>query len=145
MQNNHCRKQFFSFSKVKHRIFIPMDCSPPGSSVHGILQARIPEWVAIPFSRGSSWPRDQTWFSCTAGKLFTIWALREDPKMTTQPSSYTPMYIPQIIKNWYSKEYMGTFVHSSKIHESYRVEAGQCPSMDEWINKSQYIQMMNII
>ena len=37
-----------------------MDCSPPGSSVHGILQARILEWVAIPFSRGSSWPRDQT-------------------------------------------------------------------------------------
>ena len=37
-----------------------MDCSPPGSSVHGILQARILEWVAIPFSRGSSWPRDRT-------------------------------------------------------------------------------------
>ena len=36
----------------------PMDCSPPGSSVHGILQARILEWVAIPFSRGSSQPRD---------------------------------------------------------------------------------------
>ena len=41
----------------------PMDCSPPGSSVHGILQARILEWVAIPFSRGSSWPRNQTWVS----------------------------------------------------------------------------------
>ena len=38
----------------------PMDCSPPGSSVHGILQARILEWVAMPSSRGSSWPRDQT-------------------------------------------------------------------------------------
>ena len=37
-----------------------MDCSPRGSYVHGILQARIPEWVAVPFSRGSSWPRDQT-------------------------------------------------------------------------------------
>ena len=36
----------------------PMDCSPPGSSVHGILQARILEWVAIPFSRESSQPRD---------------------------------------------------------------------------------------
>ena len=41
----------------------PMDCSPPGSSVHGILQTRILEWVAIPFSRGSSWPRDQTHLS----------------------------------------------------------------------------------
>ena len=52
----------------------PMDCSPPGSSVHGILQARTLEWVAISFSRGSSWPRDQTcisWFSCTAGGFFT--------------------------------------------------------------------------
>ena len=38
----------------------PMECSPQGSSVHGILQARILEWVAIPFSRGSAWPRDQT-------------------------------------------------------------------------------------
>ena len=38
----------------------PMDCSPPGSSVHRLLQARILEWVAIPFSRESSWPRDQT-------------------------------------------------------------------------------------
>ena len=41
----------------------PMDCSPPGSSVHGILQARVLEWVAMPFSRGSSWPGDQTWIS----------------------------------------------------------------------------------
>ena len=49
----------------------PMDCSPPGSSVHGILQARILEWVAMPSSRGSSGPRDQTWISCTAGRFFT--------------------------------------------------------------------------
>ena len=42
----------------------PMDCSPPGSSIHGILQARILEWVAIPFSRGSSQPKDQTRVSC---------------------------------------------------------------------------------
>ena len=47
----------------------PRDCSPPGSSVHGILQARILEWVAIPFSRGSSWLRERTWVSCIAGKL----------------------------------------------------------------------------
>ena len=39
----------------------PVDCGPPGSSVHGILQARILEWVAISFSRGSSQPRDQIW------------------------------------------------------------------------------------
>ena len=55
----------------------PMDCSSPGSSVHGILQARILEWVAISFSRGSSRPWDQTQFSHTAGRLFTDWATRE--------------------------------------------------------------------
>ena len=49
----------------------PMDCSQPGSSVHGIFQARILEWVAMPFSRGSSWPMDWTRVSCTAGRFFT--------------------------------------------------------------------------
>ena len=52
----------------------PMDCSPPGSSVHGILQARILGWVAFPFSRESSWPRDGTRVSCIAGRFFTGWA-----------------------------------------------------------------------
>ena len=55
----------------------PMDCSPPGFSVQGILQGRILEWVAIPFSRGSSWPRDQTRVSCFADGFFTFWATRE--------------------------------------------------------------------
>ena len=54
-----------------------MDYSPPGSSVHGILQARILEWVALPSSRGSSQPRDWTQVSCIAGGFFTIWATRE--------------------------------------------------------------------
>ena len=55
-------------------LYDPMDCSPPGSSVHGILQARILEWVAIPLSRGSSSPRDQTQVSCVScieGRFFT--------------------------------------------------------------------------
>ena len=55
----------------------PMDCSPPGSSVPGILQARILEWVAMPSSRESSQPRDQTQVSRTAGRFFTVWATRE--------------------------------------------------------------------
>ena len=55
----------------------PMDCSLPGSSVHGIFQARILEWVAIFFSRGSSGSRDQTRVSHIAGRLFTVWATRE--------------------------------------------------------------------
>ena len=54
----------------------PMDCSPPGSSVHRILQVRILEWVAIFSSRGSSWPRNWTHFRI-ASRFFTIWASRE--------------------------------------------------------------------
>ena len=50
----------------------PKDCSPPGSSVHEILQARILEWVAISFSRGSSRPRDETWVSYTAGGVYIL-------------------------------------------------------------------------
>ena len=55
----------------------PMDCSPPGSSVHGILQARILEWVAIPFFRVYFWPRGWTQVSCIAGRFFTIWDTRK--------------------------------------------------------------------
>ena len=54
----------------------PRDHSPPGSSVHRILQARTLEWVAIPFSRGSFQPRDRTQFSCIAGGFFTVWVSR---------------------------------------------------------------------
>ena len=52
-------------------------CSPPGSSVLWIVQARIPEWVTISFSRGFSWPRNQAWVSRTAGRFFAVWATRE--------------------------------------------------------------------
>jgi len=58
-------------------LFDPMDYSPLGSSVYGILQARILEWVAIPFSRESDRPRDWTQVSRIAGRLFTDWATRE--------------------------------------------------------------------
>ena len=59
----------------------PMDYSRLGSSVRGISQARVPEWVAISFSRGSSQPRDRTQVSCIAGRCFTIWATREAIKV----------------------------------------------------------------
>ena len=67
----------------------PRDCSPPGSPVHEIFQARILEWIAISFSRGSSQPRDWTWVFCIAGRLFTGWAMRE----VTYKESWVP-------KNW---------------------------------------------
>ena len=57
----------------------PVDCSTPGSSIHGILQVRILEWVATPFSRRSSQSREQTQVSCIAGGFFTIWTTRETP------------------------------------------------------------------
>ena len=77
-----------------------MDCSPPGSSVLGILQARILEWVAVPFSRGSSWPWDWTQVSCIAGRFFTIWATREALYMYV----YLYMYI-------YAYAYKHTHTH----------------------------------
>ena len=63
-------------AKLCYHSYDPRHCSPPGSSVHGILQARILEWVDIFFSRESSWPRKWTSVSCTAGRFFN-WATRE--------------------------------------------------------------------
>ena len=62
-------------------LFDPMDRIPPGSSVHEILQARILEWVAVPFSRGSSQPRDQTQVSCIGGRFLPAESPRK-PKNT---------------------------------------------------------------
>ena len=55
----------------------PTLCDPMDYTVHGIFQAKILEWIAIPLSRGSSQPRDWTQVSCTAGRFFTIWATRD--------------------------------------------------------------------
>ena len=60
----------------------PMGCSLPGSSVHGIFQARILEWVAISFCRESSWSRGRTWVSHIVGRRFTIWATRQAHRNT---------------------------------------------------------------
>ena len=85
----------------------PMDCSPPGSSVHGIFQARvlewgaissrILEWAAILYSRWSSWPRDGNRVSCLAGGFFTVWATREAPLLyeafgNSEPRSFVFSY-----------------------------------------------------
>ena len=66
----------------------PVDCSPPGPSVHGILQARTLEWVAIAFSRGASRRRDWTRVSCTTGRFFTIWATREAQALSLNAKSH---------------------------------------------------------
>ena len=56
-----------------------MDCNPPGSSVHGIFQARVLGWVAISFFRGSSWPRDQNWIFSIGRWILYLWATWEAP------------------------------------------------------------------
>ena len=78
------RTNSWTWGKVKVKVTLScltlcsaMDCSLPGSSGHWILQARILEWVAIPFSRGSSQPRNRTGVSCVASGFFTSWATRE--------------------------------------------------------------------
>ena len=68
---------YWDWSEVKVAQSCLTLCNPMDYTVHGILQARILEWIAIPFSRGSSWPRNQTGISWIAGGFFTSWATRE--------------------------------------------------------------------
>ena len=79
--NNNICEALWDFEVIAAQLYLtlcdPMDCRLPDTSVHGISQARILEWVAIPFCRGSSWPRDRTWVSCIAGRFFLVWATRE--------------------------------------------------------------------
>ena len=80
----------------------PMDCSLPGSSVHGIFQARILEWVAFPFSRRSSWPRDWTWVSRVVGRHFTIWATKKSERGE--------------LKNWLKTQHSENYDHGIWSH-----------------------------
>ena len=122
----------------------PMDCSPLDSSIHGIFQARVLMWIAISFSRGSSWPRDQTRVSCIAGRHFTIWATREalsmehlDICLFLMPSNCLLNYscisikiaIPSgnptpghIDRTLIWKRYMHPCVHSNTIYNSQVME-----------------------
>ena len=72
---NHCLEHKVILIDKKVKVNVPQLC-PPGSPVHGILQARILEWVAVPFSRGSSQPRDWNQVSHVAGRFSAIWATR---------------------------------------------------------------------
>ena len=78
----------------------PMDCSLPGSSVHGIFQAIVLEWVAISFSRGSSWPRDRTRVSCIVDRRFTVWATGEVPyKLKTQSIQFSHSVVSDSLRS----------------------------------------------
>ena len=118
-----------------------MDCSLPGFYVHGILQARIVEWVATSFSRGSSWPRNQTQVSCIAGMFFTNWALREalffnirsdQIRSVTQscPTLCDPLCTPGLPVHYQLPDFTQTHVHqvSDAIQPSHPlVPFSSCP------------------
>ena len=99
----------------------PMDCSLPGSSVHGIFQARELEWGAISFSRGSSWPRDRTWISCIAGRRFIVWATREVPVIIQVEKQ----------KNVESKSWELSFIKGIKMATHSRTIAWKIPWTEE--------------
>ena len=77
----------------------PMDCSPPDSSVHGILQTRTLEWIIIPFFRGSSQLRDWTRVSCIAGRFITIWATWRI-SWTEDPGRLQSMRLQRVRHDW---------------------------------------------
>ena len=88
-------KMFLKVSQSRLTLCDPINCSLPSSSVHGILQTRILEWVAISFSRGSSWPRDRIWVSCIVGRVFTFWATRDTQSISKSSWLYL-QNIPRI-------------------------------------------------
>ena len=83
--------------KVKVAQSCPTLCDPMDYTVHGILQARILEWVAFPFFRGSSQPRDQTQFSRIAGRFFTSWATREAQMIEGSSQDKAPDTFPSVL------------------------------------------------
>ena len=105
----------------------PMDCSPSGSSVHGILQARILEWVAMPSCRASSQPRDQTQVSCTAGRFSEP---PGNPKNTGVGNlSLLQGIFPTQESNW-------GLLHCRQISQLFQLSYQGSPTTDEWINKT---------
>ena len=129
-----------------------MDYSSLGSSVHGILQARIWEWVSIPFFMRSSPPRNWTLVSCIAGRLFTIWAIKEVEKAMAPHSSALAWEIPwteepgrlqfmgwqRVGHNWVTSLSLFTFMHWRRKWQPTQVllpgesqgwESGGLPSM----------------
>ena len=92
----------------------PTNCTPPGSSVYGILQARILEWVAIPFSRGSSQPRDRTLVSRITGRFFTVWATGKSlPRLLSLIKRFR---VYMVIAPWGQGLYCSQFCIHSACH-----------------------------
>ena len=117
----------------------PMDCNPPASSVRGILQARILEWVAIPFSRASSQPKDWTQFSCIAGRFFTIRATAaaakslqscptlRDPTDGSPPGSPVPGILQARTLEWVAISLSNAWKWKVKVKSLSRVRLLETP------------------
>ena len=95
-----------------------MDCSPPISSVHGISQARILEWVAISFSRGSSQSRDQTRIFCISRQILYHWATREAPLYGYYSLKNVPFWRTTYFFAWVSKYCKRTSLKANKTREA---------------------------
>ena len=115
----------------------PMGCSLLGCSVHGILQAKILECAAIPFSRGSSPHRkNPTQVSCIAGRLFTIWATREAPKY----KSYLQFMKMWLCQNEFKMCFVPNYGHENSPKWSL------CPTSElQWLGYSHLLNLMVLI
>ena len=111
LTSNYFIKTWWWWSHSVVSLCDPMDCNLLSFSVHGILQARILEWIAISFSRGSSRPRDRTRVSRIAGRRFNLWASRE--ALSGNEFSFTS----QLVRSWYHKfSYYFIKIHWSTWH-----------------------------
>ena len=106
----------------------PMDCSPPGSSVHGILQARILEWIAMPSSRGPSQPRDRTQLSCLTDSL-----LAESPRKVTSMVSFNSNSVLQYL---FFSDCVSAKCILVSVKESESEVARSCPTLCDPMNRN---------
>ena len=130
-------------------LFDPVDCSLPGSSIHGIVQARILEWVAISFSRGSSQLGDWTRVSCIAGRHFNLWATREtlvlsllQPKLMSLISAhYFHIYISfSTPLQKYLRLSFRTLLKLTKDNVTYLNNLTQTCAICQWTNPNSNIR-----
>ena len=114
-----------------------MDFSPPGSSVHGILQARIVEWVAVPFSRGSSRPRDQTWSPALQANSLPFEPPGKPPKVPNDPA--IPLLGIYHEKITIQKDICTPMFTAALFTIGWMWKQPKCPSIEERIKKTGHI------
>ena len=119
----------------------PIDCSPPDSSIHEIFQATVLKWVAISFSRASSWPRDQIQVSCHAGRRFTVWATREALSKSEQKSRWVFfLECPKLLGSFRAQQKAPCprgLVHAPGQAHLSRAHLGLFPSPCPWASESK--------